>query len=419
VHWWWRLVFSRGLDHAAGVERWTNGARAVPRAVRDLDAIGLARTWLGSLSKAECGALEAALAREFPIANDVQRYVLEGASAPANADTSSHSPSDDRAKTPQPRARTLTEREATANELTPHMRLCRLCLDLALDPGCARESGYSERELQRTRIDSENARVEISSQPPAATAQHRARAVRRSVAALRADRTLVDVAPQITSRFDGESRTAPAARVALAAAVAAQAHPEHRSVTADSVDVAPQAAHEQVFVSARTADAGVNAETIAFDTAYGGLFFVLNAALHLGLYGDFTRPLQRGLACSPWRLLLVAGRAWAGRRFRRDPLAAWLARKSQTGRRTARHDRAVDRVLPYLRARLALALGVPDTRGVTRIVLELAARVDVAADRLDAHYALAELPLAIRLAGLDRDLGWIPAAGSDVRFHFR
>ena len=28
------------------------------------------------------------------------------------------------------------------------------------------------------------------------------------------------------------------------------------------------------------------------------------------------------------------------------------------------------------------------------------------------------LPLAVRFAGLDRDPGWIPAAGCDVRFHF-
>ena len=31
---------------------------------------------------------------------------------------------------------------------------------------------------------------------------------------------------------------------------------------------------------------------------------------------------------------------------------------------------------------------------------------------------LAELPIAIRLAGLDRDPGWIPAAGRSVAFHF-
>jgi hypothetical protein len=37
---------------------------------------------------------------------------------------------------------------------------------------------------------------------------------------------------------------------------------------------------------------------------------------------------------------------------------------------------------------------------------------------VDVHLSLADLPLAIRVAGLDRDAGWIPAAGRDLRFHF-
>jgi len=32
--------------------------------------------------------------------------------------------------------------------------------------------------------------------------------------------------------------------------------------------------------------------------------------------------------------------------------------------------------------------------------------------------SLTELPLEIRLAGLDRDPGWIPAAGRFLAFHF-
>jgi hypothetical protein len=34
------------------------------------------------------------------------------------------------------------------------------------------------------------------------------------------------------------------------------------------------------------------------------------------------------------------------------------------------------------------------------------------------NFALAELPIEIRIAGLDRDPGWVPAAGRFIAFHF-
>ena len=51
-------------------------------------------------------------------------------------------------------------------------------------------------------------------------------------------------------------------------------------------------------------------------------------------------------------------------------------------------------------------------------MLGLPAKLQDAGERLDLYFSLAELPLAVRLSGLDRDPGWIPTAGCDVRFHF-
>jgi hypothetical protein len=45
-------------------------------------------------------------------------------------------------------------------------------------------------------------------------------------------------------------------------------------------------------------------------------------------------------------------------------------------------------------------------------------RVVLSPTRLDVSFDLATHPLAIRAAGLDRDPGWIPAAGRSVAFHF-
>ena len=46
------------------------------------------------------------------------------------------------------------------------------------------------------------------------------------------------------------------------------------------------------------------------------------------------------------------------------------------------------------------------------------ADIEDGGERIDVHMDLAALPLPMRLAGLDRDPGWIPAAACDVRFHF-
>jgi hypothetical protein len=78
----------------------------------------------------------------------------------------------------------------------------------------------------------------------------------------------------------------------------------------------------------------------------------------------------------------------------------------------------LDWLIPYVRARLGRALGLADAGGVGALLLVHRARVVVTATHLDITLPLAELPCAIRLAGLDRDPGWVPAAGRFVAFHF-
>lgn len=80
-------------------------------------------------------------------------------------------------------------------------------------------------------------------------------------------------------------------------------------------------------------------------------------------------------------------------------------------------DRWVAHLADYVRARLALALGVP-ARATPRLVLLRPARVLVTDTRVDVISALRDLPIEIRLAGLDRDPGHVPAAGRGLYFHF-
>jgi hypothetical protein len=81
-------------------------------------------------------------------------------------------------------------------------------------------------------------------------------------------------------------------------------------------------------------------------------------------------------------------------------------------------DRWLDWLLPYIRLRLCRALGLVDADGLAEMLLAHRARVVVTETHLDVFLSLAELPLPIRLAGLDRDPGWVPAAGRFVAFHY-
>jgi hypothetical protein len=225
----------------------------------------------------------------------------------------------------------------------------------------------------------------------------------------------------------------------------------------------------------------------SFQTGFGGVFFLVNLLLALGLYPDFTRPRDRGLDPSPFWLLDRLAQRMFGPAYRRDPLHRWLEtvglpgslpsrwevdpqwlRRLPRGGHAFRRSRTrsilwdlrgfalVDgpsagprartgwlkryrefgalvpcpshprRTLPrhrdarwiaclaeFLAVRIALAgegLGVDSLR--------LLARVRPDEERLEIVFALADLPVELRLAGLDRDPGWLPAEGRALHFRF-
>jgi hypothetical protein len=68
-----------------------------------------------------------------------------------------------------------------------------------------------------------------------------------------------------------------------------------------------------------------------------------------------------------------------------------------------------------VRERLALAFDAVDPAA---LVVRRYGRISVSPAHLDVTFSLAAHPIEIRIAGLDRDPGWIPAAGRHVAFHF-
>jgi hypothetical protein len=217
------------------------------------------------------------------------------------------------------------------------------------------------------------------------------------------------------------------------------------------------------------------------ETEYGGVFFLLCLALYLYIYGDFTSPAEPGLELNIWDFLALMAfeltdgeiekdRIWdelaslAGRPKSVRPglgfdppdewrvSAEWLAAFAEdfvplpaleNGRMISVHPAgftavdvpaetnvadgtephgSVDRLqrwvgwmAAYFRARLVRALGREDA---VALLCRRPARIALTLTHIDVTFALDHHPIELRMAGLDRDLGWIPAAGRYVVFHF-
>jgi hypothetical protein len=225
-----------------------------------------------------------------------------------------------------------------------------------------------------------------------------------------------------------------------------------------------------------------NEPATTLETEYGGVFFLLSLALYLYIYSDFTSPAEPGLELNIWDFLALMAFELTDGKIEKDPLwaelaslagrpksvgpglgfdppdewrvsAEWLAAFTEDyvpqpaladGRMISMHPagfiavdvpaetavtggtgkppRTVDRLqrwvgwmAAYFRARLVRALGRED--GVA-LLCRRPARVVLTLTHIDVTFALDHHPIELRMAGLDRDLGWIPAAGRYVAFHF-
>jgi hypothetical protein len=209
-------------------------------------------------------------------------------------------------------------------------------------------------------------------------------------------------------------------------------------------------------------------------TALGGIFFLLNVAIHLKLYADFTCPRGGNLELDVWDFLYLLGQRFvsperqadavfhlltelSGRSTGEEPGEKfippdswrlpphWLDAFPETfeqqevvcnGRRLLHHPggfllvdeplgtpiratqpllRWLNWIAPYIEARLVRALGRNDA---AQFLCSIPARVDFTPTHVDVSYPLDFYPVEIRTAGLDRDPGWVPAAGRFLAFHF-
>jgi hypothetical protein len=155
-------------------------------------------------------------------------------------------------------------------------------------------------------------------------------------------------------------------------------------------------------------------------------------------------PRQPGIALPLWDFVALLGRELVGAPLEDDPV--WPLLADLAGRpadqppghdfdppdgpepfpdsgptppeKLSLRERWFFRLYANARARLTLALGLDDPAELPRVLCRHRARVFVTATRVDVVLSLDELPIAVRIAGLDRDPGWVPAAARTVAFHF-
>jgi hypothetical protein len=155
-------------------------------------------------------------------------------------------------------------------------------------------------------------------------------------------------------------------------------------------------------------------------TGLGGLFLLLPLALERGLYADFTRPAETGICLDPWRFIAMLGAELLdGTPDEDDPVWPLLDELAGEPEAEPAEDwpRWIAEFAVDLRPELADRLG-RRPQEVGELLLRRHATVLVSATRVDVRFRLDELEVEIRLAGIDRDPGWVPAAAHTVAFHF-
>lgn len=270
-----------------------------------------------------------------------------------------------------------------------------------------------------------------------------------------------------------------------------------------SVKGAEKSARKDNRILAETEFAGTDESIeelpeMIIETNFGGVFYLLNLALYLKLYRDFTEAGEAEIDLNLWDFVALLGLKFTGEKIKND--AVWQLLKRLAGRKAdkdlgkdfdspdewrilaewlktfqtnekwifatdgkrlvVRHPAAfsvidvrlrndlesqlkdelkiyrkdlseiiegefVDfpdtfwgNLTEYIERRLRQALNLQTRKQITEILFECRATAMVTPTHLDVTFRLADLPFAVRLCGLDRDAGWIPAAGKFVKFHF-
>lgn len=435
--WWWPVLFP-GNDFAVLVRRlWLEDARPVPAALERLESVGLAAQFLMKLAPRDVAALWRNIVNAYHLA------ALEAAWDPP--EIVAPDPGIARSRDPTPWADRIAPHPSLSSEAA---RVWITAILLNRAPGKIRSMSFA---LQ---IRASNFRRETPSaaQLPSERVPSNSEEIStRREAAPQSRPMSVDQVPDVTAPlFDapnGESATA----VAFSPPSPRQESPRDSRIrplpgmrsdrfkNAEPINSAAATSEEAISVSkppaSSAAETGVSVALPSVSlpdritTEWGGLLYLVNVAISLELYGDFSMPARPGLALPLWDFLALLGERMIGAEFAGEPLAGLFARLS--GRSEGEPPGVdfeppageplplwLDGICHDLHARVAASLGLGDDCDLRSLVLNYHAKIEADEARVDAHFSLANHPIELRVAGLDRDPGWVPAAGRSIYFHY-
>jgi len=509
--WWWRNLLRASDINRVVWSAWLDAPQVAPAAFAHLAARGVAEDIVQQMDEAVVITLLKQILGVFNL-GDLERSFQENTTADdetvsdsgmppvkqkahsAAADETGTAPSPPPAKRiPAPWAACVSESLADRLTMT-RQGLLGVALSLMRDPVRVRTASFA-REARHW-FKAETARVAKGAMPIATQARRN-----HGINAAAPDEMSVDgddSAHSVPTRAPEPAQPHPtsAQTQAITPLTAALQSPD----SAVEADDAPSVSVMAMAASEPATEPEIEPET-AIVTAFGGLFYLLNLAVSLGFYGDFSSPTTRALELSIWDFVACVGAEllgemppdpiWAllaglaGRdeaeppgisftppdAWRIDP--TWLSAFPETealgwsaagGRLRVKHPsgflvadlplegepllqvealcavygadyvtevanlsapvdvpplrRWLDGLMPYIRARLRRALGMTDGDDPAPLLCQHPACVFVTPVQVDIMLNLNTLPIEIRLAGLDRNPGWLPAAGRTVTFHF-
>ena len=445
LRWWWKLLVPRVEDAGPAVAaKWRDSVEHAPAALDRLQERGQAAPFILALSALGVRALGAAIARRFALP------VLASIATMPERPRRSPLPVVALQAPPPWRAFFAESEEAT---LPPaRAALLGILLTLGRAPALARSDSFAA-QVFAWRDALEAPHLDVPQAPPPARAAEPPGVVRRSLAQREADSIAAVEAPvrkparaapaesvrpvdrseikpieaekesiqdgpesaAVEVPFAQPATEAPPAIAAPAAAVA----PEEAAVAAvPAAQARPLRSPPQQLLSLRPR---TRAFGPAVETRLGGVFFLINLALYEKLYGD-----EENLSLSLWDFLELVGRRLLNEPSD-DPI--WTLLFQLSGRPEGSPpgegfnppgglEAWLDELVPRLDARLRLALGLTPEEDLPALLLRHRAQIHVTETHVDIASSLETLPVTIRLAGLDRDPGWVAAAGRFIAFHF-
>ena len=443
--WWWAALLGPVVDADALQRRWLAQAASAAAALRQLGARGLAAAVLQSWPPAFCAQLAAQLAGCYGVPGwPPAPWVGPAASGQDRQGRPGSGPAPGRMTGPAG-WQTLLQQCPGLNRLPlPQQQLWALATLLAQAPALASQPGVSAQLQAALAIDAVQAGGPAGRSMPARNRNGK-RAIGIDAAWPAAAATSAAAEPAqgdepalaIPAQGAGPAGTRPQARPKAAAASAPALTP---AAPSGGHDAPPGPAAGDPAASPATPDLPALAPEPPTATAaarhglarsarspHAGLLYGLRLAMQLGLYADFTQPRQPGISLPPADWLALLGLRLFGPAFQQDPLwpllAAWAGRAP--GDAPAQgfvpaHGQALPAWLDA-QARDCQHLArqaLPRRRSALRWLCQQPGRWVLSSSRLDAYFDLAAHPLAIRQAGLDRDPGWLPAAGLAVWLHF-